>query len=97
MSFEVKFILHSKNNENLSGCLGLFGEANKIERNIISFPLPKDKFDEFQISLLTNFTFTDNIIPVQNYNLNLIKGNNTYHIFNGKYFYSFELLFYGEE
>lgn len=81
----------------MSGCLGLFGETNKIESNIINFPLQKDKFDEFQTSLPTKFTFTDNIIPIQNYNLNLIKGNNTYHIFNGKYFYSFELLFYGEE
>ena len=101
MSFEVKFILHSKKNEKkMSGFLKLFDEKIKIDEknDIIIFHIPKDKFDKYQISLPTKFTlFTDDMALIQSYKLNLIKGNNTYHLFNGGYFYSFELLFYGEE
>ena len=92
MSFEVKFILHSKKNEKkISGFLKLFDEKIKIDNNndFIIFKIPKEKFDKFETSLPTIFTlFNDNMIFIQKYKLNLIKGNNTYHIFNGGYFYS---------
>ena len=55
MSFDVKFILHSKKNEkNLSGFLKLFDEIIKINSNdnIFIFHIPKDKFDKF----LSNFS-----------------------------------------
>jgi len=101
MSFEVKFILHSKRNEKkISGILKLFDEKIKIDNNndIITFQIPKEQFDKFQTSLPTKFSFFNNDMTlVQKYKLNLIKGNNTYHIFDGGYCYSFELLFYGEE
>ena len=78
--------------------LELLDQTKKFEGEIISFDIPKNKFNQFQINLPTkifmknkknNFLF--------DYKINLVKGNNTYHFLSGNEVILHELLFFDVE
>ena len=93
MSFDVKFILHPTNNSIRK--IKLFKEIKEIKNNQpIIFKVKKNIFNEFQSSFPTKlFLYDNNFNIILKCNINLIKENNTYHLFEGRFHYSFELLF----
>ena len=98
-TFNVKFILHFVKNPEKNIYLSLLRIKKQIKNtDIINFEIPLDRFNDFQAFLPAKLNIlNENGNIIRDYTLNLLKGNNTYHLFNGYIFLLFELLFYNED
>lgn len=79
--------------------LKLFDKKSKIEGSEITFKIPKKKFNQFQTSMKKRICFLNANGKIElDYTINLLKDNNTYHLFSmvGE-MELYELLFYDED
>ena len=95
----VRIIFHLEEKNEFKGFLKIYNEKKEFSNDKeITFNIPDKKFREFQSILPSKLYVLDSKgKKYENYTLNLVKGNNTYHFFNGNIGYSFELLFYDEK
>ena len=98
-NFNVKFILHFNIKPTNNIYLSLFRKKQLInDKYIINFEVPLDKFSDFQIFLPAKLNIINqNGTIIKDYTLNLLKGNNTYHLFDGCVYALYELIFYNED
>ena len=92
---EVKFIVHCEFDKDET-FLELLGNKQMIKGKVINFKFDSKLFDEFEYYHPT-ILLLKKVSKSKKYTLNLLIGNNTYHIFSWSLNpFLFELLFYNE-